>query len=164
MQTTMAGGLNPSFKGKALRSGVPAYDNNSGIRTKGGYISEANANPVAFGSPLFVTTSAPNAFLSTPAAGAVFAGYLLNREFINEFSPAHASTLIQLQPADAVYHGAIWLALPDGVAPTVGAKLYADATTGAITLTGTSNIDLHSTVEEVELVDGVLYALVMVEA
>lgn len=165
MQTTFANGLNPSFYGKQLRSGVPAYDNNGGIRTVGGYISNTNTADIPFGSPLFVAASAPNAFLGVPpVSDPIFVGFLLNRNFVNEYSPAHADHLLNNSPADALYHGAIWIKVPQGLSPTVGASLYADATTGALTLTSASNIDLKAKVKEITAESGASYMLVMVEA
>lgn len=165
MQTTFSGGLNPSFYGKQLRSGIPAYDNNGGIRTVGGYISNNNTNDVPFGSPLFVTAAAPNAFLGVPpASNPIFAGFLLNRNFVNEYSPAHAGHLLNGEPADALYHGALWLEVPSGLSAAVGSKLYADTSTGALTLTSASNIDLKATVKEITAESGKSYMLVMVEA
>lgn len=165
MQTTFAGGLNPSFYGKQLRSGVPAYDNNGGIRTIGGYISNNNTADVPFGSPLFVTVAAPNAFLGVPpSSNPHFVGFLLNRNFVNEYSPAHADHLLNGEPADALYHGALWLEAPSGLNAPIGSKLYADASTGALTLTASSNIDLKSTVKEITTEAGKSYMLVMVEA
>ena len=165
MQTTFANGLNPSFYGKQLRSGVPAYDNNGGIRTVGGYISNSNTADIPFGSPLFMTAAAPNAFLKTPpVSNPLFAGFLLNRNFVNEYSPAHADHLLNGEPADALYHGAIWLEVPNGLSAAVGSALYADATTGALTLTSSSNIDLKSKVKEITSEAGKSYMLVMVEA
>lgn len=164
MQTTFANGLNPSFYGKQIRSGVPAYDNNGGIRTVGGYISNTNTDDIPFGSPLFIAASAPNAFLKTPpVSNPLFAGFLLNRNFVNEYSPAHADHLLNGEPADALYHGAIWLTVPAGLSPTVGASLYADASTGALTLTSSSNIDLKAKVKEITNEAGTSYMLVMVE-
>lgn len=167
MQTTFSNGLNPSFYGKQLRSGVPAYDNNSGIRTVGGYISDSNSADVKFGTPLFAATSKPNAFLGVYNASTspLFVGYLLNRNFTNEYSPAHADFLLNGQPADALYHGAIWLVVPAGLTPAVGDKLYIDASDGTtLTTTSTSNIDLKSTVKEITTESGTSYMLVMVEA
>lgn len=164
MQTTFGGGLNPSFYGKQLRSGVPAYDNNGGIRTVGGFISDANAENIPFGSPVFVDAGSPNAFLGVPPSSPVFAGFLLNRNFVNEYSPAHADHLLNGEPADALYHGAVWLEVPTDLTVTVGAKLYADATTGALTTVEGSNIDLKSTVKEITAESGKDYMLIMVEA
>lgn len=165
MQTTFSGGLNPSFYGKQLRSGVPAYDNNGGIRTVGGYISNNNTTDVPFGSPLFVTAAAPNAFLGVPpSSNPIFAGFLLNRNFVNEYSPAHADHLLNGEPADALYHGALWLEVPSGLSAAVGSALYANTSTGALTLTASSNIDLKSTVKEITTEAGKSYMLVMVEA
>lgn len=167
MQTTFSSGLNPSFYGKQLRSGVPAYDNNSGIRTVGGYISTDNTADVLFGTPLFVDPSTPNAFMGIydVSDSPLFVGYLLNRNFTNEYSPAHADHLLNGQPADAVYHGAIWLEVPSGLTVAVGDKLYIDASDGVtLTTTSTSNIDLKSTVKEITTESGVGYMLVMVEA
>ena len=67
------------------------------------------------------------------------------------------------EPADALYHGAIWIEVPQGLSATVGAALYADATTGALTLTSTSNIDLHAKVKEITNESGKSYMLVMVQ-
>lgn len=165
MRTTFSGGLNPSFYGKQLRSGVPAYDNNGGIRTVGGYISNNNPDAIPFGNPLFVTAAAPNAFLGVPpASNPIFAGFLLNRNFVNEYSPAHADHLLIGEPADALYHGALWLKVPSGLSVTVGSKLYANASTGALTLTSASSIDLKATVKEITAEAGKSYMLVMVEA
>lgn len=165
MQTTFSGGLNPSFYGKQLRSGVPAYDNNGGIRTVGGYISNNNTDDVPFGSPLFVTAAAPNAFLGVPpASNPRFAGFLLNRNFVNEYSPAHADHLLNGEPADALYHGALWLEVPSGLGPAVGSKLYAKLATGALTTSSESSIELKATVKEITAEAGKSYMLVMVEA
>ena len=166
MQTTFSGGLNPSFYGKQLRSGVPAYDNNGGIRTVGGFISNSNSNDVPFGTPLFVAAATPNAFMGVynVSTAPLFAGWLLNRNFVNEYSPAHADHLLNGQPADALYHGAIWIKVPEGLTPAVGGKIYVDASTGALTTTSTSNIDLKSTVKEITNESGVKYMLLMVEA
>jgi hypothetical protein len=166
MQTTFSGGLNPSFYGKQIRSGVPAYDNNGGIRTVGGYISTSNSADVKFGTPLFANTTTPNAFMGAYNASTapLFVGWLINRSFVNEYSPAHADFLLNGTPADALYHGAIWITVPAGLNPTVGAKLYVDASTGALTLTSTSNIDIKSTVKEIVQESGTKYMLVMVEA
>lgn len=166
MQTTFSGGLNPSFYGKQIRSGVPAYDNNGGIRTVGGYISNSNTSDVKFGTPLFAATTTPNAFMGAYNASTapVFVGWLMNRNFVNEYSPAHADFLLNGTPADALYHGAIWITVPVGLSPTIGSKLYVDASTGALTLTSTSNIDLKSTVKEIVQESGTKYMLVMVEA
>ena len=166
MQTTFSGGLNPSFYGKQLRSGVPAYDNNGGIRTVGGFISDSNSSDVKFGTPLFVAAASPNAFMGAYNASTapLFRGWLLNRNFVNEYSPAHADYLLNGQPADALYHGAIWIVVPNGLTVAVGDKIYVDASTGALTTTSTSNIDTHSTVKEVTDESGVKYMLLMVEA
>lgn len=166
MQTTFANGLNPAFYGKQIRSGVPAYDNNGGIRTVGGFISKSNTDNVKFGTPLFVASTAPNAFMGkyNATTAPIFRGWLLNRNFVNEYSPAHADYLLNNQPADALYHGAIWITVPAGLNPIVGSALYVDATTGELTLTSTSNIDLKSVVKEVTEESGTKYMLVMVEA
>ena len=89
---------------------------------------------------------------------------MLNRNFVNEYSPAHADHLLNGEPADALYHGAIWLEVPAGLSAAVGSALYADATTGALTLTSTSNIDLKAKVKEITSEAGKSYMLVMVEA
>jgi hypothetical protein len=165
MQTTFSGGLNPSFYGKQLRSGVPAYDNNGGIRSVGGFISSSNTAVAYFGSPVFVDPSAPSAFMMVPSGSAnKFRGWLVNRNFVNEYSPAHADHLLNNQPADALYHGAIWIKVPVGLTVAVGDALYADASTGALTKTSTSNIDLKSVVKEVTVESGTSYMLLMVEA
>ena len=165
MQTTFSGGLNPSFYGKQLRSGVPAYDNNGGIRTVGGYISNNNIADVPFGSPLFAKADAPNAFLGVPPSNnAIFVGFLLNRNFVNEYSPAHADHLLNGEPADALYHGALWLEVPSGLSVAVGSKLYANIVTGALTVNSSSDMNLNATVKEITTEAGKSYMLVMVEA
>ena len=166
MQTTFANGLNPAFYGKQIRSGVPAYDNNGGIRTIGGFISKNNTENVKFGTPLFAASATPNAFMGkyNVSTAPLFRGWLLNRNFVNEYAPAHADYLLNNQPADVLYHGAIWITVPEGLTPTIGAALYVDASTGELTTTSTSNIDLKSVIKEVTEESGTTYMLVMVEA
>ena len=126
MQTTFANGLSPSFYGKQIRSGVPAYDNNGGIRTVGGLIAASNTNPALFGCALFGTTADPDAFLVGGATG-VFRGILMNRAYVNEQLPGHADRLLNGQPADAIYHGAVWVTLANATGAVVGATVYAFA-------------------------------------
>lgn len=166
MQTTFANGLNPAFYGKQIRSGVPAYDNNGGIRTLGGFISDSNTDSVKFGTPIFAAAATPNAFMGkyNGSTAPLFRGWLLNRNFVNEYSPAHADYLLNGQPADVLYHGAIWITVPEGLTPTVGAALYVDSSTGELTTTASSNIDLHSVIKEVTAESGTSYMLLMVEA
>lgn len=166
MQTTFANGLNPAFYGKQIRSGVTAYDNNGGIRTIGGFISKNNTENVKFGTPLFAASATPNAFMGkyNVSTAPLFRGWLLNRNFVNEYAPAHADYLLNNQPADVLYHGAIWITVPEGLTPTIGAALYVDASTGELTTTSTSNIDLKSVIKEVTEESGTTYMLVMVEA
>lgn len=127
MQTTFANGLGFSFYGKANRSGVPAYDNNGNIRTVGGYISEDNTVEAKFGVALFATTDKPNAFIVGKSVNSptVFRGILMNSYRVNENLPAHADHLLNTQPADAIYEGAVWVALNDFADATVGASVNA---------------------------------------
>lgn len=127
MVTTFAGGLNPSFYGAQIRSGVPAYDNNGNVRTVGGFISASNTNPALFGTALYAAPAKPNEFYVGPTAAAtVFRGILLNRFAVNEQSPAHADRLLNTQPADAIYEGAVWVTVDSYATAIVGGTVTAD--------------------------------------
>ena len=167
MQTTFSNGLNPSFYGKQIRSGVPAYDNNGGFRTAGGFISSSNTAVAYFGSPIFVNPASPNAFMLAKAGSVtLFRGWLVNRYFVNEYSPAHADHLLNNQPADVLYHGAIWIKVPEGLSPAVGNLVYLDSN-GDLAVgssVGGGGTDLHSVIKELTVESGDKYMLLMVEA
>lgn len=160
MQTTFANGLSPSFYGKQIRSGVPAYDNNGGIRTVGGLISASNTEKAYFGRAVFATTADPDAFLIGGASGRVFRGVLLNRNYVNEQLPCHADFLLNGQPADAVYHGALWIKFADLTGVVVGADLYSTSD-GTITVTSTGNTQIPAKVKSIDTENKLV--LIMIE-
>lgn len=157
MQTTFTNGLSVSFKGKGITPGMPAYVANGGTRTLGGMIAAANENTAYFGRALFAVASAPSEFYvgnGTVGSGGsavtpeLFRGILLNRPMVNEQFPAHADYVLNQTPADAFYQGAIWVKLEDD-SPAVGDKVYSDGE-GKLTVTSTSNTDIHAVVKELD--------------
>ena len=85
---------------------------------------------------------------------------------MNEYSPAHADFLLNNQPADAVYHGLIWLEAPSGSTPVVGNVLSYDTTNKVVAVGATvasGNIDLKATVKEITSENGATYMAVFVD-
>lgn len=94
----------PTVYGKELRSGVPAYDNNSGIRTVGAVIGTSK---VYFGDLVITEDSAKN----TVKVGntGVIRGILLNQFAVNENMPVQKDYLFSGEPCSILYKGAVWV-------------------------------------------------------
>ena len=155
MQSTFANGLSVSFKGKGVTPGMPAYVENGGTRTIGGQISVNNENTAYFGHALFAVSTDPNNFFVGNKAVTIggssvtpdlFRGILLNRPMVREQFPGHADYVFNQTPADAFYQGAIWVKLADSTV-TVGSSVYS-TDEGELTITSTSNTDIHAKVKE----------------
>lgn len=146
MQTTFSNGLGVSFFGKGITPGMPAHVANGGTRTVGGTIDKSNTNIAKFGCALFVDPAKPSNFIVGPTVSAIlFRGILMNRNMVNQQMPAHADYILNETPADALYQGAIYVAIEGTV--KVGDKVYAKSD-GSLTNVESSNTAINGIVKE----------------
>lgn len=119
--------------GTANRAGVPAYDNNGGVRTVGGYVSNDNTLPAKFGLAMYATAQATDALIVGKSQNnpTIFKGILMNRQSVNQQSPAHAEYLINGMVGDCIYHGGVWVKITTGNA-TIGSAVFSVDDTGEI--------------------------------
>ena len=158
MQTNM--NLTVGFKGGQKMNGVAMYDNNSGIRTIGGIVSNSNTLDAEFGLAVFADAADPAQLIigkSVTMTAAKFRGLLLGNSGIRENMPARASSYLRGTQATAVYFGALWydtITREDGTtAPVVGDLLSVEDATGKVftrtTTAGTGFTAIPGSVVEV---------------
>lgn len=118
-QSTMTLGV--SWYGTHHHSGVPAYDNNAGIRTVGGFLvpNPEDADVKGwYGGYVFCDPTKPHEHYVDPdgathSTGHKCLGILMNRYATNEQNPTHVDYLLQNQPTAVIYHGAVWIMVRD---------------------------------------------------
>ena len=158
MQTNM--NLTVAFKGGQKMNGVAMYDNNSGIRTIGGIVSDDNTLDAEFGLAVFAPAASIADLIvgkSVTMTSPIFRGLLLGNSGIRENMPARASSYLRGSPATAVYFGALWydtIVREDGTtAAAVGDLLSIQDTTGKVftrvTTAGTGFTAIPGSVVEV---------------
>ncbi len=131
--------LTVGFKGGQSMNGVAMYDNNSGIRTIGGIVSDLNTVDAKFGLAVVAASATPAQFIvgqSVVVTLPKYRGILLGNSGIRENMPARNDSYLRGTPATACYFGVLWfdaITREDlSTAPVIGDLLSYQNTTGRI--------------------------------